>query len=144
SERKAEVKHAESGQQNIAPLPNDRIEKSQPFEITAVDSAGPLYLKDGSKLEWKFIIEGAPWWGGFWERLVRSVKNCLKCVLGKTSLMYEELNTVLIEVEAAISSRPLTYVYNDVNEPDPLTPSHFTVGSRLTTLPSPKFACKFY
>ncbi|GFR30583.1 DUF5641 domain-containing protein [Trichonephila clavata] len=76
--------------------------------------------------------------GGFWERLVRSVRNCLKCVLGKTSLMYEELNTVLIEVEAVINSRPLTYVYNDVNEPDPLTPSHFTVGSRLATLPSPK------
>ncbi|GFR16869.1 DUF5641 domain-containing protein [Trichonephila clavata] len=78
-------------------------------------------------------IEGAPWWGGFWERLVRSVKNCFKCVLGKTSLMYEELN---IEVEA--NSMSLTYIYNDVNEPDPLTPSHFTVGSRLTTLPSPK------
>ncbi|GFR20496.1 DUF5641 domain-containing protein [Trichonephila clavata] len=40
--------------------------------------------------------------------------------------------------EAVINSRPLTYVYNDVNEPDPLTPSHFTVGSTLTTLPSPK------
>ncbi|GFR33690.1 transposon Ty3-I Gag-Pol polyprotein [Trichonephila clavata] len=52
--------------------------------------------------------------------------------------MYEELNTVLIEVEAVINSRTLTYVYNDVNEPDSLTPSHFTVGSRLTTLPSPK------
>ncbi|GFY39429.1 hypothetical protein TNIN_258241 [Trichonephila inaurata madagascariensis] len=43
----------------------------------------------------------------------------------KTSLMYEELNTV----EAVINSTSLTYVYNDVNEPDPLTPSHFTVGS---------------
>ena len=31
----------------------------------------------------------------------------------------------------------MTYVYNDLNEPDPLTPSHFTVGWRLTTLPSP-------
>ncbi|GFR25429.1 integrase catalytic domain-containing protein [Trichonephila clavata] len=90
------------------------------------------------QLEWKFIVEGAPWWGGFWERLVRSVKNCLKCVLGKTSLMYEELNTVLIEVEVVINSRLLTYVYNDANVPDPLTPSHFTVGSRLITLPSPK------
>ncbi|GFR21716.1 DUF5641 domain-containing protein [Trichonephila clavata] len=97
-----------------------------------------IQVRKKFQLEWKFIVEGAPWWGGFWERLVRSVKNCLKCVLGKTSLMYEELNTVLIEVEAVINSRPLTYVYNDVNEPDPLTPSHFTVGSRLTILTSPK------
>ncbi|GFQ86456.1 uncharacterized protein TNCT_386531 [Trichonephila clavata] len=37
-------------QQNSAPLPNDRIEKSQPFEITGMDFAGPLYLKDGSKV----------------------------------------------------------------------------------------------
>ncbi|GFR29746.1 hypothetical protein TNCT_301361 [Trichonephila clavata] len=34
---------------------------------------------------------------------------------------------------------PLTYVLNDVNEPDPLTPSHITVGYRLTTLASHKF-----
>ncbi|GFR11977.1 uncharacterized protein TNCT_461911 [Trichonephila clavata] len=42
--------HVKSGQQNIAPLPNDRIEKSQPFETTGVDFAGPLYLKEGSKV----------------------------------------------------------------------------------------------
>ncbi|GFR10971.1 integrase catalytic domain-containing protein [Trichonephila clavata] len=42
--------HVKSGQQNIAPLPNDRIEKSQPFETTGVDFAGPLYLKEGSKI----------------------------------------------------------------------------------------------
>ncbi|GFQ75197.1 DUF5641 domain-containing protein [Trichonephila clavata] len=87
----------------------------------------------------QFTVEGVPWWGGFWERLVRSVNKCLKCVLGKTSLMYEELNNALTEVEAVINSRPFTYVCNDVNEHFPLNPSRFTVGSRLTTLPSPKF-----
>ena len=35
------------------------------------------YLTD-KQVEWEFIVEKAPWWGGFWERLVRSVKNCLK------------------------------------------------------------------
>ncbi|GFR23291.1 DUF5641 domain-containing protein [Trichonephila clavata] len=55
-------------------------------------------------------------------------------------VLHNGVNETLIQVriEAVINSRPLTYVYNDVNEPDPLTPSHFTVGSRLTTLPSPK------
>ena len=27
---------------------------------------------------WKFNVPGAPWWGGFFERMVRSVKRCVK------------------------------------------------------------------
>jgi len=33
-------------------------------------------------ITWKFNVERAAWWGGFWERLVRSVKTCLKRTLG--------------------------------------------------------------
>lgn len=80
-------------------------------------------------------MEHAAWWGGFWERLVRSVKNCLKKVLGKASLNFEEMTTILTEVEAVLNSRPLSYVHNDTDEPQPLTPSHFLVGERLTSLP---------
>ena len=29
-------------------------------------------------ITWRFSVKRAPWWGGMWERLVRSVKNCLK------------------------------------------------------------------
>ena len=86
-------------------------------------------------ISWKFIAERAAWWGGFWERLVRSVKTCLKTVLGKASLNFEELTTTLTEVEAVLNSRPLSYVHNDADEPTPLTPAHFLVGKRLTSLP---------
>ncbi|XP_060756589.1 uncharacterized protein LOC132867628 [Neoarius graeffei] len=86
-------------------------------------------------ITWKFIVERAAWWGGFWERLVRSVKTCLKRVLGKASLTFEELTTMLAEVEAVLNSRPLSYVHNDASEPQPLSPSHFLVGKRLTSLP---------
>ncbi|CAI5682672.1 unnamed protein product [Oreochromis niloticus] len=86
-------------------------------------------------ITWKFIAERAAWWGGFWERLVRSVKICLKKVLGRASLHFEEMCTVLAEVEATLNSRPLTFVHNEVNEPQPLTPAHFLVGKRLTSLP---------
>lgn len=75
------------------------------------------------------------WWGGFWGRLVRSVKTCLKRILGKASLSFEELTTMLAEVEAVLDSRPLSYVHEDALEPQPLTPSHFLVGNRLTSLP---------
>ena len=57
----------------------------------------------------KFILPASPWWGGFYERLVRSVKLSLKKVLGKSLLTYEEVETVLCGIERAINGRPLTY-----------------------------------
>jgi len=39
----------------------------------------------GRGIEWRFNLEAAPWQGGFWERLIRSVKKCLKkTILNKT------------------------------------------------------------
>lgn len=90
-----------------------------------------------SRIQWKFIAERAPWWGGFYERLIRSVKNSLKKVIGRRVLTEEELVTLLTEVEAIINSRPLTYAYSEAQEPQPLSPSHFTTGKRLTSLPKP-------
>ena len=39
----------------------------------------------------RFILPASPWWGGFYERLVRSVKSSLKKVIGKALLTFEEL-----------------------------------------------------
>ncbi|XP_064637169.1 uncharacterized protein LOC135493625 [Lineus longissimus] len=78
--------------------------------------------------QWKFIVPRSPWWGGWWERLVRSVKGALKKSLGAQCLTRSELETSLVEVEACISSRPLTFVSDDVDGPNPLTPSHFLIG----------------
>ncbi|KRY80859.1 hypothetical protein T4D_8853 [Trichinella pseudospiralis] len=33
-------------------------------------------------IQWRYTTERAPWSGGYWERLVRSVKNALRKVLG--------------------------------------------------------------
>ena len=33
-----------------------------------------LYLR----IKWNFILEKSPWWGGFYERVVRSIRNTLK------------------------------------------------------------------
>lgn len=41
-------------------------------------------------------------------------------------LIYEELLTVLTEVEGVLNSRPLTYVYSDITDQEPLTPGHLT------------------
>ena len=34
----------------------------------------------------KFIVEKAAWWGGFWERLIQTVKHTLKKVIGRSCL----------------------------------------------------------
>ena len=84
--------------------------------------------KEGIK--WDNILPKAPWWGAFYERLIRIIKEALKKCIGKARLTYEELETVLVEIEAVINSRPLTYLYEDSQE-EALTPSHLVVGRRL-------------
>ena len=58
-------------------------------------------------------MDKAPWWGGFWERLVKTVKLCLKKSIGRATVTYYELATILTEVESVINARPITYVYDD-------------------------------
>ena len=85
------------------------------------------------QVSWEYIVERAPWWGGFWERMVRSVKVCLRKHLGRSLLTFEELRTILIEIEAVLNNRPLTYVYDDENGVSyPLTPSQLVYGRQLT------------
>ncbi|KRX39787.1 hypothetical protein T05_5703 [Trichinella murrelli] len=81
-----------------------------------------------NRIKWKYITERTPWNGGYWERIVRTVKELLKKVLGNTRLEEDELRTVLCEIEARINSRPLTFVGDDPNDPNPLTPFHFLIG----------------
>ena len=97
------------------------------------DKATQQYLS-GVKVEWLFNLERAPWWGGVFGRMVRMTKRCLKKMVGRARLTYEELNTVVIEVEAVINSRPLSYVTADDLD-QPLTPAHLLTGRRLLSLP---------
>ena len=63
-----------------------------------------------------------------------SRKRCLRKVLGNARLSFDELLTVLTEVEATLNSRPLTYDYDTLGE-EVLTPTHLIYGRRLTSLP---------
>ena len=78
--------------------------------------------------QWKFMVPRAPWWGGMYERLVRSVKAALKKSLGQRCLSKTELETVLVEIEACVNSRPLTFVGDTPDCPNPITPCHFLTG----------------
>ena len=84
--------------------------------------------------QWIFNVERAPWWGGVFERMVKSAKRCLRKTLGRAIFSSDALHTAVVEIEAVINSRPLSYVSaTDLEEP--LTPSHLLVGRRLLNLP---------
>ena len=81
-----------------------------------------------------FNLEKAPWWGGVFDRLVKSVKRCLKKTICGARLTYEELLTVIIEVEVILNCRPLSYVSSEDSK-EPPTPSHLLCGHRIMSLP---------
>jgi len=47
----------------------------------------------------------------------------------------ETLQTVAVEVEAILNDCPLTYLSNEIADPEPLTPAHLLHGKRLTRHP---------
>jgi len=64
---------------------------------------------------------------------VRSVKNCIKKVVGHSTLNFEELRTLLVEVECTLNNQPITYVYDDENHVSyPLTPAALIYGRRIS------------
>ena len=48
-------------------------------------------------IEWNFIVELAPWMGGFYQRLVGTVNGALKKSIGKICLTEQKLETFLAE-----------------------------------------------
>ncbi|UYV65019.1 hypothetical protein LAZ67_3002845 [Cordylochernes scorpioides] len=76
-------------------------------------------------INWKFIPPSAPWWGGWWERLIGLLKQLLRKILGQARLEFEELYTIICDTESLMNSRPLTYMSEDVEDLSPLTPALF-------------------
>ena len=70
-------------------------------------------------VEWKFIPKRAPWYGGWWERLIGLTKIALKKTLGRTHVSLIVLETLVVEIEAVLNDRPLTYVSSEFDEMDP-------------------------
>ncbi|GFV00760.1 integrase catalytic domain-containing protein [Trichonephila clavipes] len=73
--------------------------------------------------------------GRFLGEIDRTCEEYLRKTLGKTSLNYEELYTVLCDCESLINSRPLTYVADDVEDLEPLTPAMFLQDIREVGVP---------
>ncbi|XP_011251358.2 uncharacterized protein LOC105248313 [Camponotus floridanus] len=89
------------------------------------------------KIEWRFNSPSAPHFGGIWEAAVKSLKHHLRRVIGDAKLTYEEMSTLLTQVEACLNSRPLQALSDDPEDLAALTPGHFLVGAALTAVPEP-------
>jgi len=77
------------------------------------------------QIQWKFNPLAATWWGGFWERLNGILKRLLRRTLKRSCLDYEEMLTVLLDCEAVINSRPITFLSETKQDILPITPSMF-------------------
>jgi hypothetical protein len=86
--------------------------------------------------DWQFIPQHRPHFGGLWETAVKSMKHHLRRTLGSHIATYEELCTLLYEIEACLNSRPLCSLSDDPLSPTYLSPGHFLIGEPLTQLPS--------
>ncbi|XP_032569851.1 uncharacterized protein LOC116800206 [Drosophila sechellia] len=66
------------------------------------------------RIDWHFIPPAGPHFGGIWEAGVKSMKYHLKRIIGDTILTYEEMSTLLCQIEACLNSRPLYTIVSEV------------------------------
>ena len=67
-------------------------------------------------------LRRVPWWGGLFERLIRLFKNAFYKTIGNATLNWPELVELVLDLEITLNNRPLSYLENDVQQPQ-LTPN---------------------
>lgn len=88
------------------------------------------------KITWKINPPRTPHFGGHYEIFVKGFKTHLYRTIGSQLLTYEEMLTVLTQIECVLNSRPLTPLSEDPSELSALTPSHFLMSTPLKSLPA--------
>ena len=79
----------------------------------------------------KFIQPHGPHFGGLWEAAVKSMKYHLRRTLGSQVATYEELCTLLAELEDCLNSRNLCALYDDLFNTNYLSTGNFLIGKPL-------------
>ena len=99
-------------------------------------------LLTGMGTTWIFNPPAAPHFGGIWEAAVQSMKFHLRKVIGDTPMTFEEMSTLLTQIEACLNSRPLFPLSDEPDDFNFLTPAHFLVGSSLIAVSEPSLAAE--
>ena len=88
------------------------------------------------RITWKMIPERAPHFGGLWEAAVKSMKHHLKRIVGSKALTFEEMMTVVCQIEACLNSRPILATTQHNEEGIfTLTSGHFLIGRAIKSYP---------
>ena len=81
--------------------------------------------------------------GGIWERMIRSVRSILAGLLKENGHQLDDelLRTLMVEAEAIVNSRPLTYTDSTSSDaPEPLCPNNLLLmKSKIVTPPPGEF-----
>uniref|UniRef100_A0A1I7VRB7 Integrase catalytic domain-containing protein n=3 Tax=Loa loa TaxID=7209 RepID=A0A1I7VRB7_LOALO len=77
------------------------------FKVIAEQNSN--FLADRGMI-WRNIIPKAPWGGGVYERIIGLTKQALRRAIGRKLLKEGEFITLIVEIEALLNTRPLTYV----------------------------------
>ena len=105
--------------------------------MTCLEGKNVSEIIENVGLTWHFIPAYSPHFGGIWEAGVKSTKYHLKRVAGNNVLTFEELYTLLVQIEGLLNSRPLTPLSSDSSDLSPLTPAHFLIGRPLDSIADP-------
>ena len=68
--------------------------------------------------DYLFNLSKSPWWGGLYKKLIKYVKKMFYKTRGRTSFQYEQLETVVMDIERHLNNCLLmcTYVENKLGE----------------------------
>ncbi|GFW89957.1 uncharacterized protein TNCV_3741431 [Trichonephila clavipes] len=86
-------------------------------------------------IEWNFIPPPSPHFGGLWEANIKYMKRILLRVAKSAIMNFEELTTLIAQIEAVLNSRPLSPLSSDPNDLNPLTPGHFLTNCAISSFP---------
>ena len=87
-------------------------------------------------ITWHNSPPRSPHFGGLWESAVKSMKRHLKTVMGNTLLTFEEMTTVICQVESCMNSRPLLPLTSHSQDGlATLTASHFLLFRSPSSYP---------
>ena len=74
-----------------------------------------------------FNLPSSPHMGESWERMIRTVKEAMFAIIKDRVLTDFQMLTLFSEVENIVNNRPLTYISEDHEDLEALTPNHFLI-----------------
>jgi hypothetical protein len=96
------------------------------LSVFSKEVADKLKEKYAPEMEWVFNANRAPWWGGFFERMMRIIKE----KLARNFYRYvfpspDHFRAAVVSLEQFVNSRPLTTYYTKREDPRPICPEMF-------------------